>query len=353
MTSGDFLSIFALLIFLWRMKPWKTWAISDSTRECPLVSIIIPCRNEEARLPTTLESILKLKYPNFEVIVVDDSSTDNTSEIAKSLGVRVLNLDSKPSGWSGKNWACWKGAQISHGKLLLFTDADTLHASHSLTTATDYLLKSGSSLISAPPYHLCKVWYEKFLGLFFLMPLIATNFLGKPRQNRVYAIGQYLFFRRDDYFQLGGHEKLASSLAEDIDFAQLYLLNKKVFNIFPGQPIHSVQMFPDASSFKLGWIRLMRLGMKRSHWTSFIDVALMMQLFLSIFWEMTLIHALITTVAYICLGIFVKKYVACPRWTALFAPLSLLIFALLSAAARVEEHWGSQIQWRERSYERA
>nr|WP_280157488.1 glycosyltransferase family 2 protein [Priestia aryabhattai]MDH3126094.1 glycosyltransferase family 2 protein [Priestia aryabhattai]MDH3133684.1 glycosyltransferase family 2 protein [Priestia aryabhattai] len=87
------------------------------------LSIIIPARNEEKNLTFLLQS-LQLQNADFEVIVVDDNSTDHTERVAKAFGVKVVHPGTLPAGWLGKSWACWNGAREAKGSLLLFLDAD-------------------------------------------------------------------------------------------------------------------------------------------------------------------------------------------------------------------------------------
>src|SRR4030081_2503736 len=94
----------------------------------PTVSVIVPARNEEACLGACLESLVAQAGVGFEIIVVNDASTDRTREIAQSFPqVRVVNAGPPPSGWTGKNNAMAAGARVAIGEWLLFTDADTVH----------------------------------------------------------------------------------------------------------------------------------------------------------------------------------------------------------------------------------
>ncbi|MDQ3717658.1 MAG: glycosyltransferase family 2 protein, partial [Thermoproteota archaeon] len=103
----------------------------------PFVSIIVPARNEEDNIRKCLLSILTQKYPNFEVIAVDDNSDDQTLKIMKDISskqefdkkLKVVSLSDKPDGWTGKTWASQQGYINSHGDILLFTDADSLFES--------------------------------------------------------------------------------------------------------------------------------------------------------------------------------------------------------------------------------
>ena len=90
----------------------------------PTISVIIPARNEEKNLSLLLKDMNTQSASPFEIICVDDESSDSTAQIAESYGVKVLSLRDKPQGWTGKSWACQNGANAAKGELLLFLDAD-------------------------------------------------------------------------------------------------------------------------------------------------------------------------------------------------------------------------------------
>src|SRR6266576_7042329 len=107
-----------------------------SVSERPTVSVIVPARNEEACLGACLESLVAQTGVGFEIIVVDDGSTDRTRAIAESVrGVRIISPGPLPAGWTGKNNAVVAGAKEARGEWLLFTDADTVHLPGSLARA--------------------------------------------------------------------------------------------------------------------------------------------------------------------------------------------------------------------------
>jgi len=115
----------------------------------PVVSVIIPARNEEANLRPCLESLVSQQGIAFEIIVVDDGSSDGTPTIAVSFqGVRVIEPGPLPPGWSGKNNAVTAGARKAKGKWLLFTDADTVHNPGSLAAAVKEAEQYQADLLS-------------------------------------------------------------------------------------------------------------------------------------------------------------------------------------------------------------
>ena len=107
--------------------------------ESPKVSVILPARNEEKYIAKCLDSLLKQSYPNFEIVAINDSSSDKTGEIIQryhiiNSKVVAINAEPKPEEvlWIGKNWACYQGYLNSTGEILLFTDADTVHSTSTI-----------------------------------------------------------------------------------------------------------------------------------------------------------------------------------------------------------------------------
>src|SRR5689334_1838873 len=108
------------------------------------VSVILPARNEEKYIGKCLQTLLRQDYPSYEIVVINDSSTDRTVEIINQLALRsscilVVNAKPKPKDWVGKNWACYEGYQRATGDVFLFTDADTTHSPLTMSLAISYL----------------------------------------------------------------------------------------------------------------------------------------------------------------------------------------------------------------------
>lgn len=284
------ISIAGLVTFVLRMKVLLPTRAAGPTglenlESQSLVSIIVPCRNEAANLPTLIASLRNLTYANYEILIVDDASSDDTYRVAADRlrgfpNARILRAPPKPAEWGGKNWPCHIGAEGARGEYLLFTDADTVHGPQSLATSVTFLKRNRLDLMTAVPFHRCTPWWERCLGLFYLLPLIATAFSDKPRCKRVFAIGQYLLFTRSSYFETGGHATVASSLAEDIDLAEIRLGAGKRYGVFSRPGLFEVQMYRSFQDFWNGWRRLLRLGLFRSGASSVVEVTLVLYLFL-------------------------------------------------------------------------
>ena len=189
------------------------------------VSVIIPARNEEANLQPCLQSLVSQTAPPFELIVVDDHSTDRTCSIAQSFPtVRVLEADPLPDGWSGKSNACSTGAKLAKGKWLLFTDADTRHVINSIEQGFREAESNHAALLSYSPKQEVHGFWERALMPVIFAELAKTyrpKEVSDPTSPAAAANGQYLLIRRDVYDAVGGHAAIAHAILEDVELAKL------------------------------------------------------------------------------------------------------------------------------------
>jgi len=209
------------------------------TDPAPLrLSVIIPARNEARSLPACLDSLVSQSERGFalgqqwELIVIDDDSTDATADIARKTaaghpGVTVLQappLDvSDRGGFTGKNNACWAGAQASRGQWLLFTDADTIHEPGDLSRALHEAEKYKSALLSYSPRQIVTGFAQRTM-----MPLVFSELasvyppkqVSDPASPLAAANGQFLLIRRNVYFDIGGHRMISSQILEDVALAR-------------------------------------------------------------------------------------------------------------------------------------
>jgi chlorobactene glucosyltransferase len=192
----------------------------------PLISILVPARNEEANIGVCLESLRQQDYPNFEILVLDDSSTDGTADIVARIAsednrVRLLRGRPLPPGWAGKTFACHQLAQEARGSWLLFTDADTVHAPAMLRRVLGVALISRAALISGFPYQrTTSIWQKTAMPILFYFMLLCWMPFWWLQRSRCrmpsVAIGQFLFFSAEEYRSIGGHEAVKSRIVEDV-----------------------------------------------------------------------------------------------------------------------------------------
>lgn len=198
----------------------------DSTlSQFPRVSILVPARNERAAIGACVRSLLAQDYPDFEVLVLDDNSTDGTSDVLATLArtdtrLRVLSGTPLPNGWLGKQWACHQLAQAASGELILFTDADTLHHPHALRAGVSALHAERADLLTAFLYQRTQTWGERltvptiFWCFFSFLPLVLAHHIRIPALSL--TNGQWMLFRRAAYQAIGGHAAVCSSPIDDI-----------------------------------------------------------------------------------------------------------------------------------------
>jgi chlorobactene glucosyltransferase len=195
----------------------------------PKISILVPARNEEANIERCVRSLLSQDYPCFEVLVLDDESTDGTRVVLESLAdreSRLKVLDGQPlePGWLGKNWACAQLAMRAAGELLFFTDADTCHEPQTLRAVVAAMEGEHADFLSGLPRQEVLTWSEKLIVPFFswviycFTPLMLGYRLKLPALSC--AVGQMLVFRREAYQGIGGHQAVRSCIAEDLALAR-------------------------------------------------------------------------------------------------------------------------------------
>ena len=229
------------------------------------ISIIIPCRNEEKRLPKLIESLKNQTYKNFEVIVVDDGSEDGTRELARKYGLRLLIRKEIFKDWEGKSAACYAGAIFAKGRVLLFLDADVFLEKN----AIEYLVSKFSEdiVLSCAPYHYIEKFYENLSAFFNLIPLIALRLgnLAKPFNTNNGLYGPCIMISRELYFKTGGHKLVANSIIEDVDLG--IELSKRGIPIFiiPHGMVIKFRMYPDGIKYLAdGWTKNILLGASRT-----------------------------------------------------------------------------------------
>jgi len=191
----------------------------------PLISILVPARNEEKNIGACLESLCQQDYPNFEILVLDDHSTDATISIVEEIAARnsrvsLMQGQPLPPGWTGKCFACHQLAQKAKGDWFLFTDADTFHEPHMLQATLSTAMESGSALISGFPRQQTDSLAEQVaipILYFILLTWVPFWLLQRSRKPKMtLAIGQFMFFDAKAYRDIGGHEKVKSKIVEDV-----------------------------------------------------------------------------------------------------------------------------------------
>lgn len=237
----------------------------------PRVSIIVPARDEAANISRCVRSLVASTYPLFEVIVVDDRSTDDTAALARGVPpgtaerVEVVEGAELPEGWLGKPWACWQGMRRARGDLLLFTDADTVHGPQLLDRAVAEREREGADLLTLAGRQLMGSFWERLVQPHvFLMMLLRFRDLErgvrKGRWRDAIANGQFLLFTRDAYDALGGHEAVRDEVAEDLALAQLVV--RRGLRLVPrmAEDDLATRMYRSLGELVRGWSKNLVMG---------------------------------------------------------------------------------------------
>jgi chlorobactene glucosyltransferase len=238
----------------------------------PLVSVIIPARNESATIATVVGSILATTYRPFELLVVDDRSTDDTAAIVEQLSaderLRLVGGNELPEGWYGKPWACFQGYQRARGELLLFTDADTRHQPGLLGHAVGALLAERAALVTVSPVQRCLTFWERLVmpQVWFLLALRYTpTSVNRARRARdVIANGQFILTTREAYETAGTHEAVRHEVAEDLALAQTYLQKGLKLHFAFAERLMETRMYQGLTHLIEGWSKNIYLGGRRS-----------------------------------------------------------------------------------------
>lgn len=231
--------------------------------DAPLVSVIVPARNEAHNIEGCLRTLLSSRYPRFEVIVVDDGSADATARVAEavarnSASVRVVSGAPLPPGWFGKPWACMQGVRMARGELIAFADADIQVHPELLARSVAALQAERAALLSVIPRHVLESFWERmvmphFLLLFLLRFPDAARVNESPRSRDKVALGGWIIARRDAYEAIGGHEAVRTEVSEDLRLAQRFHQAGYPPLLVHGDEFLSVRMYRSLGEIVEGW----------------------------------------------------------------------------------------------------
>ncbi len=218
----------AWVFLIWSMvKSFKLTPYLDKFEKIPhtnpMVTVILPARNEEEFLSKCLDSLINQDYPNYEIIAIDDSSEDSTGNIISKYAKnnsRIIPViaKTKPNGWMGKNWACMEGFKKATGELLLFTDADTVHSKNVISLAVSNLLSSNLDALTVIP-KLVSIDFWTKVTLPMLSTFLHTRFsalrVNDPSKKTGYFFGSFFIIKRKTYESVGTHEGVKQEIIED------------------------------------------------------------------------------------------------------------------------------------------
>lgn len=337
------------------------------------MSVIVPARNESSTIATVVRSILATNYHPFELLVVDDQSTDGTAALVESLAdsrLRLIRGEELPDGWYGKPWACYQGYRAATGDILLFTDADTQHSVELLGRAVGALIQEQAGLLTVSPHQRCVTFWERVVMpqiLFLLALRYHPPAVNRARQERdVIANGQFILTTREAYEAAGTHAAVRHEVAEDLALAQTFLRHGLKLHFSFAERLMETRMYQGLSSMIEGWSKNIYLGGRRSfpHQPTLRALVPMLLIVAMAFWLVpptvfvaaalqptfsgTAPAALLATILSALFWMVVCRHMQIPALYGFAYPLGALM--VLYIVVRSTWRGGRRVEWRERVY---
>lgn len=357
--------MFAKNLQLYRPASKSAANLAAAQREA--ISVLIPARNEAAGIATTLEYLLKSDHTDFEIVILDDHSEDDTAEIVKAFAdrdrrVRLLKSKPLPEGWNGKQHACWQLAQLAKHRWLLFLDADVHVAPDAISRIMAQMLERPVSLLSGFPRQVTGTPSEQLL-----IPMMHIVLLGYLPIERMRAsndasfsagCGQLFFANREDYFQCGGHAKIFGSRHDGIKLPKLFRTANLSTDLFDATDIANCRMYRGYQQVTRGLLKNATEGIANKVLLlpftillggAFVAPTILLVLSFVLKWPLwlSIILGLATFLS------FVPRWMAAHRFRQAWLgvclhPLSVAWFLLLQWRAWIEGMLGRRVAWRGR-----
>jgi len=284
LTQTGFLLPFLILVFIagfWALRLRDILAalrkmpllMPDEERllseEAPLISVIVPAHNEEAVIAECLRSVLRQDYPRYELIIVDDRSTDSTAELVSDLirgksNCTIVSVRRLPEGWTGKCHAVSSAMVHARGEWLAFLDADSVLHPNALTRCYREALKARVSMVTLSPKFVMRTFWEKALQPAFAAMACIIHPPGKvndPASPVASANGMFYLIDREAYEQIGGHAAVRDLAVEDIGIGKRVKASGLGLLFANGNRLLRTRMYTNCSSILMGWARILSAAM--------------------------------------------------------------------------------------------
>lgn len=338
----------------------------------PLVSICIPARNEEAVIERCVTSALKQDYPNFEVLVLDDNSTDQTTQILSKLSKIINNLHHlkgkpKPADWLGKPWACHQLGQQTKGDYLVFIDADVWLEEKSISKAISALQYSDAITVW-PKQHMETFWERLIIpmiyyGLYSLLPAkyVEQNPKWLPALLRTKmgpkfaaACGQFIAFNRDAYDTIGGHTSVKQEIVEDVELSKNIKRQGLTITMYDGVDTVNCRMYQSHRELFEGFRKNFFVGFGRNTPLFLFMAALQFIVYVVPFLFLFSTNVQLQLFAVLLISVFlVKRWILDVKfgWNpfmSLLQPLTILWFEVLGGRCLWDHYTGKKANWKGR-----
>jgi len=284
--TSTLLFLLGLGIIVWVHSQYQMDIVvtpAEAPASAPLISICVPARDEEQNIRRCVESLLAQTYPNFEIIVLDDRSTDSTPRILEELlqttkvattwqprsddfsRLRVIHGSDLPAGWAGKPHALTQASASARGDWLCFVDADTFAAPEALASCYIKAIETKADMFTIMTFQELDSFWEKVL-----MPLVLTAMsvgfsprkVNDPKRRDAVANGQFILIRRAVYDAVGGHERIKDQIVEDKALSEQVKWNGYRLVIADGYQMARTRMYTSLPQMWEGWTKNIYLGLR-------------------------------------------------------------------------------------------
>ena len=344
----------------------------------PLISVCVPARNEERNIRACVEAILNQDYPNFEIIVLDDRSTDSTPSILADLASHDSRLHSisgsdLPKGWAGKPHALFQASASARGEWLCFVDADTFLSPATLSSCYAKAITTQADMFTIMTFQILGSFWEKVV-----MPLIMTALsvgfsprkVNDPNTKDAIANGQFILIKRSIYDAIGGHASVKNSVVEDKDISEQVKRNGHRLIVADGMKMVRTRMYTSLPEMWEGWTKniylglrdepsLMALGIFGAFLTLLVSIFLPAWPLLGAYWHWkgggwiatTIISESLLLWAYVIyVRVIIARKMEISSWYAFTTPLGTAVFGamMFTSAWKVISRKG--VTWKGRVY---
>jgi chlorobactene glucosyltransferase len=373
--------ILGLFILTWMHNQYQLGIVAELVsppHEAPLISVCVPARNEERNIRRCVEALLAQTYPNFEVIVLEDRSTDMTAEILRSIAAQndkliVIDGSELPSGWAGKPHALTQAAAAARGEWLCFVDADTFVTPDALAAVYAKAMETNTDLFTIMTRQIMLTFWERTV-LPLVMLALSVGFsprkVNDPKRKDAIANGQFIFIKRDVYAAVGGHATIKSSIVEDKDLAVLVKGKGYRLIVADGRKVASTRMYTSLAEMWEGWTKNIYLGLRDDRgllllgvFGAFLAFTAALLLPAWVIWGavltvvgsgleggVVLIEALALWGYLIYWRILASRGMGIPAWYALTTPLGAGVFAAMMLTSAWNVLSGAGVTWKGRRY---
>ena len=350
--------------------------------EAPLISVCVPARNEERNIRRCVEALLAQTYPNLEVIVLDDRSTDSTPAALEDLvkvvnrgkvPLKVVNGSDLPSGWAGKPHALTQAAAVAHGEWLCFVDADTFVTPDALVAVYTKALETKADLFTIMTRQIMLTFWERAV-LPLVMLALSVGFsprkVNDPNRKDAIANGQFIFIKRAVYEAIGGHKSIMGSIVEDKDMAVLVKGKGYRLVVADGREVASTRMYTSLAEMWEGWTKNIYLGLRDDRGLLMLGVfgaflaftaALLLPLWVvggvaltvtgsDLEGRVVLIEAILLWSYLLYWRVLASRGMGIPVWYALTIPIGAGVFAAMMLTSAWNVLSGKGVTWKGRTY---